>query len=358
MRRDMINKGVETLPEYQYSFIITPLGHILTVTVKKVDLLRRCLSTVRKCMKGPTSLRAKKFSSFLNTLNIPKRQRSPLIEDGQVSRTYLRDISGDRKPSYDNLLCNPLFCPSFLYINFSFARSFETSSRLCQSLRFSYLETSNSAVHPSPTVYQLQITVYLSRTALTVEIFSQSAKESFDSLSSIAELVTTKANNPSDFLQECRSGAFNGLRAAYRTFNSVQITGRIEGEVCEELGKAGLRFLAHNGGWRRLAFYRRRSSSPITTPPVLMHIYFFHQARDMTSAISPTAPKPASTCPTSPRPSTPPPQTRPSSSCSVPSECLPRLSWICARVNFAGRPHRLWDMIRRGKRSGLSVWGG
>ena len=99
---------------------------------------------------------------------------------------------------------------------------------------------------PLSTIFRLPR--IFSRTALTVKIFSQSAKESFDSLSSIAELVTTKANNPSDFLQECRSGAFNGLRAAYRTFNSVQITGRIEGEVCEELGKAGLRFLAHNGG--------------------------------------------------------------------------------------------------------------
>ena len=80
------------------------------------------------------------------------------------------------------------------------------------------------------------------------KIFSQSAKESFDSLSSIAELVTPKSDNPSDFLEECYSGAFDGVRAAYRTFQSVKITGRIEGEVCEELGKAGLRFMSHNGG--------------------------------------------------------------------------------------------------------------
>ncbi|KAF6236695.1 hypothetical protein HO173_004986 [Letharia columbiana] len=79
------------------------------------------------------------------------------------------------------------------------------------------------------------------------DIEHPSAKESFESLSSIAQLVTPNSDNPSDFLKECRSGAFNGVRAAYRTFNSVKITGRIEGEVCEELGKAGLRFLAHNG---------------------------------------------------------------------------------------------------------------
>lgn len=98
-----------------------------------------------------------------------------------------------------------------------------------------------------PILICLPYPVTLYRSGLTIKFFSQSAKESFDSLSSIAELITPKSDNPSDFLKECRSGAFNGVRAAYRTFNSVKITGRIEGEVCEELGKAGLRFLAHNG---------------------------------------------------------------------------------------------------------------
>ena len=79
-------------------------------------------------------------------------------------------------------------------------------------------------------------------------LLSQSAREAFDSLSSIAEVVTPKSDNLSEFLQECRNGAFDGLRAAYRTVQSVRVTGRIEGEVCEELGKTGLRFLAHNGG--------------------------------------------------------------------------------------------------------------
>ncbi len=88
----------------------------------------------------------------------------------------------------------------------------------------------------------------LLQTYTDLETFSQSAKESFESLSSIAEILTPKSNNPSDFLQECRSGVLNGVRAAYRTFQSVNITGRIEGDVCEELGKAGFRFLAHNGG--------------------------------------------------------------------------------------------------------------
>lgn len=59
--------------------------------------------------------------------------------------------------------------------------------------------------------------------------------------------MTPESDNRDDFLKECQSGRFDGVKAAYRAFNSVTITGRIEGEVCEALGKAGLRFLSHNG---------------------------------------------------------------------------------------------------------------
>ena len=40
------------------------------------------------------------------------------------------------------------------------------------------------------------------------------------------------------------------MKAASRTFGSVEITGRIEGEVVKALGKAGLKFLSHNGTLR------------------------------------------------------------------------------------------------------------
>ncbi|KAL2043473.1 hypothetical protein N7G274_003780 [Stereocaulon virgatum] len=81
------------------------------------------------------------------------------------------------------------------------------------------------------------------------EIDHQPAKDAFNSLSAIAELVKPKSTNREDFIKECKSGAFNGVKAAYRTFNSVSITGKIDGEVCEVLGKkgAGLEFLSHNG---------------------------------------------------------------------------------------------------------------
>ena len=89
----------------------------------------------------------------------------------------------------------------------------------------------------------------------TDHLTSQTARDSYDSLSSLADLITPRSTNRDDFIKEAKSGAFDGVRAAYRTFQSVSITGRIEGEVCEVLGKAGLRFLAHNGMLERLLLF-------------------------------------------------------------------------------------------------------
>ncbi|KAL8705888.1 MAG: hypothetical protein Q9201_001036 [Fulgogasparrea decipioides] len=79
------------------------------------------------------------------------------------------------------------------------------------------------------------------------EVEHATAQSALDALSSLADIVTPKSFEPADFLQECRSGAFNGTKAVYRTFESVSITGRIEGEVVEALAGAGVRFIAHNG---------------------------------------------------------------------------------------------------------------
>ncbi|KAL8998007.1 MAG: hypothetical protein Q9169_002847 [Polycauliona sp. 2 TL-2023] len=73
------------------------------------------------------------------------------------------------------------------------------------------------------------------------------AQSAYNSLSSLADLITPKSTHPADFLAECRSGAFNGTKAVYRTFQSISITGRIEGEVVKALAEAGVRFIAHNG---------------------------------------------------------------------------------------------------------------
>ncbi|CAL8583307.1 glyoxylate reductase [Xanthoria parietina] len=85
------------------------------------------------------------------------------------------------------------------------------------------------------------------RVLLLGDIDHAPARSAYDSLSSLAHLITPQSTNPADFLQECQSGAFNGTKAIYRTFGSVSITGRIEGEIVKTLAEAGVRFIAHNG---------------------------------------------------------------------------------------------------------------
>ncbi len=73
-----------------------------------------------------------------------------------------------------------------------------------------------------------------------------SAKNEFDALSEIADLVTPSSTSREEFIEECKSGAFDGVVAAYRTFDSVTITGRIDSALVENLPKS-LKFIAHNG---------------------------------------------------------------------------------------------------------------
>ncbi|KAI9713968.1 MAG: hypothetical protein M1820_000698 [Bogoriella megaspora] len=73
-----------------------------------------------------------------------------------------------------------------------------------------------------------------------------SAKKTWDALSDIAELVYPQSTNRKDFIEECKSGKFDGVVAAYRTFQSVSITGNIDEEIVSILPKS-LKFLAHNG---------------------------------------------------------------------------------------------------------------
>lgn len=47
-------------------------------------------------------------------------------------------------------------------------------------------------------------------------------------------------------MKECRSGAFDKVVVAYRTFASVAITGLIDEELVQNL-PTGLKFIAHNG---------------------------------------------------------------------------------------------------------------
>jgi hypothetical protein len=58
--------------------------------------------------------------------------------------------------------------------------------------------------------------------------------------------VEPKSTTRADFIEECKSGALDGVVAAYRTFESVKVTGRIDEELVAALPKS-LKFIAHNG---------------------------------------------------------------------------------------------------------------
>ncbi|EED24240.1 glyoxylate reductase [Talaromyces stipitatus ATCC 10500] len=74
----------------------------------------------------------------------------------------------------------------------------------------------------------------------------QHARKSWEALNDIADLITTKATNRTEFIQECKDGKLDGVVAAYRTFGSVAITGLIDEELVSVLPKS-LLFLAHCG---------------------------------------------------------------------------------------------------------------
>jgi len=88
-----------------------------------------------------------------------------------------------------------------------------------------------------PSASYLSSNIYSSKT---------SAHKEWASLSSIAETITPKARSRPEFLEECKSGAFDNVIAAYRTFASVAITGLFDGELIRHLPKK-IQFIAHNG---------------------------------------------------------------------------------------------------------------
>ncbi|KAL2259884.1 hypothetical protein VTK26DRAFT_6296 [Humicola hyalothermophila] len=72
------------------------------------------------------------------------------------------------------------------------------------------------------------------------------AHASWASLTEIAEVLTPRSTNRADFLEEASAGAFEGCVAAYRTFDSFEVTGRIDAELLQTLPRS-LRFICHNG---------------------------------------------------------------------------------------------------------------
>ncbi|KAI9050917.1 hypothetical protein LZ554_005029 [Drepanopeziza brunnea f. sp. 'monogermtubi'] len=66
------------------------------------------------------------------------------------------------------------------------------------------------------------------------------------SIESIATVLVPKARSRPEFIEECKSGAFDAVVAAYRTFGSVVVTGLIDEELVAALPKR-LKFICHNG---------------------------------------------------------------------------------------------------------------
>jgi len=75
---------------------------------------------------------------------------------------------------------------------------------------------------------------------------SLSAHEQWKAVDEIAEVLRPKSTNRVDFIEECKSGAFDGAVAAFRTFPSITITGRIDEELLS-YWPSSINFLCHNG---------------------------------------------------------------------------------------------------------------
>ncbi|KAF8459026.1 D-isomer-specific 2-hydroxyacid dehydrogenase family protein [Terfezia claveryi] len=84
------------------------------------------------------------------------------------------------------------------------------------------------------------------------------AHEQWKAVEEIAEVLRPKSTNREGFIEECKSGAFDGAVAAFRTFPSISITGRIDEELLS-YWPSSLKFLCHNG-----AGYDQIDISPCT----------------------------------------------------------------------------------------------
>jgi glyoxylate reductase len=72
------------------------------------------------------------------------------------------------------------------------------------------------------------------------------AQEEFDSLSEIVEAIWPKSTDRAGFLEESKSGAFDGIEAIYRTNKTYTTAGMFDAELLDNLPKT-LKFICHNG---------------------------------------------------------------------------------------------------------------
>ncbi|KIW44291.1 uncharacterized protein PV06_05311 [Exophiala oligosperma] len=72
------------------------------------------------------------------------------------------------------------------------------------------------------------------------------AQSHWEALSDLGEVVRPRATNRADFITECKEGGLDGVVAAYRTAESIEITGRFDEELITILPKSWI-FLANCG---------------------------------------------------------------------------------------------------------------
>jgi glyoxylate reductase len=73
-----------------------------------------------------------------------------------------------------------------------------------------------------------------------------SAGDAWAEIGKLADIVKPKSTDRASFLEEARSGAFDGCTVAYRTFESFDITGKVDEEMLSALPRS-LRYVCHNG---------------------------------------------------------------------------------------------------------------
>jgi len=72
------------------------------------------------------------------------------------------------------------------------------------------------------------------------------AHEPWNALSELGELIIPESRSRAEFIEECQSGKLDGVLVTYRTFNSVDITGKFDEELVPYLPES-LKFICHNG---------------------------------------------------------------------------------------------------------------
>ncbi|KAH8894262.1 hypothetical protein GQ53DRAFT_821351 [Thozetella sp. PMI_491] len=72
------------------------------------------------------------------------------------------------------------------------------------------------------------------------------AESGWEKVTRLADVVTPESTSRAEFLTEAASGALDGVTVAFRTFDSVTISGRVDAELVAAL-PASLRFICHLG---------------------------------------------------------------------------------------------------------------